>query len=185
MQVLERFKLIEQGIIRSTDDITRLNFIDFGRLNGHFQNNILSALRAASTLLVNTTAFTVAQTDLRAFPARSDWPGWTHAGNHESLGKLYWNFFFWGFQGRSPQLRFHDEPDFSGSFIDDTGVERWIYGDIGQVSASTFIVDTYKSMRGHDLWISVLDEHRQIILEPQIDIVDAYGDKLEEMFGIE
>jgi hypothetical protein len=183
MQVLEEFKTIEQGIMRA-EDVTRLNFIDFKRTNGLWRNDIMAAIRTASNMLAGTTAYTVAELDLRAFPDRDDWPGWDHIGNHPYLGRLYWNFFFYNFEGQSPQLTMRDSPDFTGSFIDSEGVERTIYGDIGQVSVACFVCDAFRCLHAHDLWISVLDECRQIILEPQMDIGSAYDSKLEEMFGI-
>jgi len=184
MQTTELFKVIEQGKLGSIDDITRLNFIDFKRTNGHWEDNIYRAIQATSNLLVNTTAYTVVEIDLKAFPVRDDWSEWGHIGNHEGLGKLYWNFFFYEFEGYSSQLRFADMPDFTGSFIDKEGKEHTIYGDVGQVSVSTFAVDVLPRLRCNDLWVSVLDERRQIILEPFIDISDAFKAYLEELYRI-
>jgi hypothetical protein len=72
------------------------------------------------------------------------------------------------FQGT---LLFHDMPDFSGTMIfDDPEYQVSFWGDIGQVSASTFGIDVLPHVQKGDLWISVVNHDTHIIVEFLEDI---------------
>jgi len=107
---------------------------------------------------------------LRAAPERDDWPGWKHVGAHELLGKLYWNWFY---QRPMGDLHFSDSPDFHGRITFPDSPNRDFWGDIGKVSASTFI-GSLKMMDANDLWISVLDERTQVVIEPLVSIKELW-----------
>jgi len=164
--------IIEQKLFTSELDIMKLNIIDWNRLNGSWRNPA-EALRTISSWFVGNAAYTILRADLTEFPERSDWPGWKHAGRHERLGRLYWNAFYDSDMGT---ITFADEPDFSGMLIF-PGYERHFWGDIGKVSAQCFAM-TQKCMREGDLWISVLDERTQVIIEAGYDIAAAYEKNL-------
>lgn len=170
--------ILQQDLLRSADDLVDLQIIDFHRTNGLWDNNMLRAIRATSQLLIGHTAYTIVEIDMAGYPEHPGWPGWKHVGNHPHLGHLYWNYFHEHFKYDSPELHFSDMPDFRGSFLDEGG-RHHIYGDIGRVSVSTFTMDVLLMLKPHDLWISVLDEKTQVILEPDADI----GKHMRSLFG--
>ncbi|HEX2614877.1 MAG TPA: hypothetical protein VHL10_05240 [Nitrososphaera sp.] len=178
-------KVLQQGVFRSAEEVTALHMIDFKRTNGYWEDNTLKGIETVASWLVGTTAYTVAEIDLSRYPTRSDWPGWNHRGYHEPIGKLYWNFFFAQFEKQGGKLCFSDAPDFAGSFIDTEGVERRVFGDVGEVSVSTFVLDVLPHLRDQDLWISVLDEHHQVILEPLINLQEEIARTKEKLFGLD
>jgi hypothetical protein len=165
-------QILKQGMITSPSDITTLHIIDFKRTNGYWNNDMFRAINIAAKWLTNTTMYTIIDIDLTQFSKRDDWPGWRHTGRHVPVGQLYWDFFQEQFRDDSPELSFSDMPDFTGSFLHG-GKRRYVYGDIGEVSVSTFIIDVIPQMEAHDLWVSVLSEHRQVILEPQISFQEC------------
>ena len=92
--------------------------------------------------------------------------GWNHAGDHVRVGELYWNHFHYVFDGI---LHFHDSPDFSGvirypDHKPHEPYERDFYGDIGRVSPIA-MMDTVQVLHPYTLWISVVNEGRQVIIE--------------------
>ena len=174
--------IVEQGLLSSIEDIGRLKIMDFSRCNGLWQDNPVRAMNTAKNWMVGTMSYTILQIDMSKYPQRNDWPGWNHVGSHEHLGKMYWNCFFANDDGNGT-LKFSDSPDFEGTLLDE-GIERKFYGDIGQVSASTFIIEVLPRMHKGDLWISIPNERTQIILECLVDLDSIIGDKLEEMCGI-
>jgi len=167
--------IVEQGFFTSELDIMKLNIFDWNRLNGSWRNPA-DALRTISSWFVRNAGYTLAREDLTAFPERDDWPGWKHAGRHERLGRLYWNAFHASEMG---MITFSDEPDFHGTLILGDGYESHFWGDVGKVSAQCFAM-TQKCMRKGDLWISVLDERTQVIIEACSDIAAA----VEKNLGI-
>jgi hypothetical protein len=64
--------------------------------------------------------------------------------------------------------------------LDNEHVQRNIYGDIGQVSVSTFVLEVLPRLRKHDLWVSVLNDRRQVILEPLVDLHDLIAESMDE-----
>jgi len=167
-------EVIEQKIFKYELDIMKLNIIDWKRLNGSWRNPA-DAVRTISSWFLSRAMYTIAREDLTEFPERDDCPGWKHAGRHERLGRLYWNAFYGSDMGT---ITFADEPDFSGTLIF-PGYKRHFWGDVGKVSAQCFSM-TQKCMREGDLWISVLDERTQVIIEAEYDIAAA----VEKNLGI-
>lgn len=176
-----RAQILQQGMIKSPSDITTLHIIDFKRTNGYYNNDIFLAIDIVSKWLVDTTMYTIVELDLKQFPKRDDFPGWKHVGGHVPIGQLYWNFFQYQFGDDSPELYFADMPDFTGSFLDDNGIQRNVFGDIGEVSVSTFMLEAVPYMQAHDLWVSVINENRQVILEPQISFMEAMAMATSEL----
>lgn len=159
-------KLLKQKKIESPLDIMELDIIDWNRLNGSW-NNAGEALQSISSWFVGSAHYTIIEHDLSHAPERDDWPGWDHVGNHEPLGRLYWNDFHYH---RAGKITFSDAPDFYGQFIGKDGKPgAHFYGDIGKISAQAFAI-TQKKMRAHDLWISVIDTHHQVLIESLLDI---------------
>ena len=70
-------------------------------------------------------------------------------------------------------LHFSDSPDFHGRITFPDSPNRDFWGDIGKVSASTFI-GSLKMMDANDLWISVLDERTQVVIEPLVSIKELW-----------
>lgn len=154
----------------SANDILQLQMIDFSRCNGLWHNNVLHAIQAICPWLVGNAGYSILPVDLEKSPQRADWPGWTHVGNHESLGKLYWNWFF-DHVGDRGTLHFVDEPDFYGTIKDPETEEIVTFqGDIGQVAASTFALEVLPSFNRDCWWVSVLNARRVIVIMPQSDI---------------
>jgi hypothetical protein len=154
---------IEQKLITSLRDIGHINIIDFNRCNGLWEDNPVIALEVIGKWLIGNAAYTIIHDDLRKYPERNDFPRWEHVGNHKPIAKLFWNMFHVKFQGT---LAFHDMPDFSGTFIlDDPKREAVFWGDIGQVSASVFGIEVLPNMHTGDLWISLISEDIQILVE--------------------
>lgn len=162
-------ELVEQKCITSLRDIGRLNMIDFHRCNGYWENNFVRALEFIGNCLIGKAAYSIIREDLRMYPDRDDFPQWEHVGKtHRPLGKLYWNMFHAQFQGT---LLFHDMPDFSGTMIfDDPEYHASFWGDIGQVSASTFGIEVLPHVQKRDLWISVVSHDTHVIVEFLEDI---------------
>ncbi|MBO0780986.1 MAG: hypothetical protein J2P37_19360 [Ktedonobacteraceae bacterium] len=173
---------IKQGIISGFQDIHQLHMIDWSRLNGYWDNNPAEAIEIATSWLTSNARYTIASIDLCRYPQRNDWPGWPHAGrSHERLGRLFWNSYMASGLGT---LTFHDAPDFSGTITRKDGRIVSLYGDIGIVSASTFLF-TLVHMHAGDLWVSVLDEHTQVILEPLIDFERICKEGMAKLYKIE
>jgi hypothetical protein len=63
----------------------------------------------------------------------------------------------------------------------DSGISHF-WGDIGKVSAQIFAL-TQKELGAHDLWISVVDEHTQIIIEPFVNLRDRWASMLMKYAG--
>lgn len=169
--------IIEQGTIRNADDLCKLHIVDWHRLNGYWDNNPARVVQLVTSWLMKKATYTIAHIPLRTYPARADWPGWKQGGRQEELGRLFWNSFLATHRG---SLTFSDEPDFAGSYLADARPEPFqVYGDIGQVAASTFVF-TLAQMSEGDLWISVLDEETQVILELLFDLHDAVARFLDD-----
>lgn len=152
-------RIIKQCEIQSIDDLVNLDIIDWHRLNGT-SSSPLVAMRDVSSWFIGRAGYTIIECDLHQFPTRDDWPGWEHSGNHEGIGRLYWNYFY--AQHPDSQLTFSDEPDFYG-FLKTSNAHFW--GDIGKVSVSAFALTTIRKMKAHDIWISIPDYKTQVIIE--------------------
>ena len=154
--------ITEQGIIHSTSDFVRLNIVDWKRFSPYW-NSEQQVMDTLSTWFVGRFDYTIAKVNLSQYPDRNDFPGWEHTGDHESIGRLFWNHFKYVFEG---ELRFHDSPDFSGVIHhrDRIPQERRFYGDVGKVSPIA-MRDTLRSLSPYSLWISVIDEYTQVILK--------------------
>jgi hypothetical protein len=175
-------EIIKQGVISSIEEIGSLKIMDFSRCNGSWGENPVCAMNTAKYWMVGRMSYTVLNIDMSKYPQRADWPGWRHAGNHEPLGRAYWNCFFANNCGGT--LEFSDSPDFKGTFYSEDGIKRRFYGDIGMVSASTFLVDVLPHMHKEDLWITIPSDSIQVVIEVLYDIESLVKGTLEEMFGI-
>jgi hypothetical protein len=171
-------RIIEQGTIRTSDDISKLQILNWSRLNGYWDNNPARVMQFITGWLMNKATYTIAHVPLRTYPALATWPSWKQGGRQEELGRLFWNSFL---AAGTATLTFFDKPDFEGSLQTDSRPEPFqVYGDIGKVSASTFAL-TLARMREGDLWISVLDEETQVILELLFDLHDAVASFLDDL----
>lgn len=173
-------KILEQGTIKDSYDIMKLNIIDWNRLNGSW-SNAGEALKTITSWFKGRAQYSIVEYDLTIAPNRNDWPEWNHIGNHERMGRLYWNTFK-GREIEGETLVFSDAPDFYGKMVAFEGCSRKFvdfWGDIGRVSAQAFAI-TQKSMRAHDIWISLPDEKHQIIIEVQSDIKALYAYHMTE-----
>jgi hypothetical protein len=165
-------KIIEQGPIRNVEDLVKLHIIDWRRLNGSYQHEY-EAMKVAESWLAGRASYTIIDHDLNLAPERDDWPEWEHVGNHTGIARLFWNDFHYRLKG---SLNLVDEPDFYGSMqFKDSSNDFW--GDIGQVSAQCFLL-VMRQMKAHDLWISLLDEKRQVIIEPNYNLQFLYMHQL-------
>ena len=163
-------KIIEQKVIEDWYDVMKLDIIDWDRLNGSWHNPA-DALLSIVDWFAGTARYMIVEYDLRQAPKRSDWPGWDHLGNHKFLGQLFWNTFYARNLGK---LIFSDEPDFYGSLtLPGCPKEVRFFGDVRRVSAQTFAL-VQKKMNKHDLWISVLNEERLVIIENLVDTQDIW-----------
>lgn len=164
----------QQGMIESASDLSKLGIVDWNRLNGYWKNDVTAALAILNTWIVGHAQYTIAHTDLTQFPERDDWPGWSHTGNHERIGRLYWNMFQACFSGAGT-LAFADAPDFQGTLLPPiTPREIFFYGDIGKASGATFVF-TLMHLNAGDLWISLVDEQTQIIIELLADVSQVFS----------
>jgi hypothetical protein len=177
--------IIKQGVISSVEEIGSLKIMDFSRCNGVWQNNPVTAMKVAEKWMVGRMRYTILEIDMSKYSQRNDWPGWKHTGHHEPLGRMYWNCFFANDNGHGV-LEFSDSPDFAGTFCSSKSEkETRFYGDIGQVSASTFLIDVLPRMDESDLWVTVLNKNTQVILEPLCDIGDMMKKSMLDFLGIE
>lgn len=144
-------------------------------MNGYWENDVTAAIAIFNTGVAGHARYTIAHVDLTQFAERDDWPGWSHAGTqHERIGRLYWNMFQSSFAGAGT-LAFADSPDFQGALLPPiTPKEVSFYGDIGKASGSTFVL-TLMHMNAGDLWISLVDERTQIIIELLADIYKVFS----------
>ena len=163
-------KVLDSGIIKSKSDIYALDIIDFNRLNGCFENTD-DAMNTIFSWFNHSAFFTVVEiNDYYDAPVFDNFPGWKHAGNHEDNGRYLWNWMNWKHPGID--LRFGDEPDFSGAFP--FGGLFW--GDIGKISASAFAM-TQKGLDENSLWITSKGK-KQITIQPLYNINDTLGELL-------
>jgi len=139
-----------------------LDIVDWSRTNGAFRNPY-QAMTHTCSWLINRAWYTISQEDMTLAPVRDDWPDWKHAGQHEELGRIWWNYFLNVGEGVSHQLAMPDVPDFCGS-VTYEGVEHQVFGDIGSIPVQACVAST-KQMRPGDLWISVCDTQTHIVIE--------------------
>jgi hypothetical protein len=159
--------ILAEGTFSLESDLMSLNIIDFNRLNGYWSDpgaamrTLFSHLRDGFALYA---IYDVPNFD--SAPERSDFPNWTHVGNHVQLGRRFWNWFRFHFPDYV--LNLGDSPDFQAHKIDSSG-HHWIWGDFGQVSASAFAL-SQKQMAPGDMWISVLDDGpRHVVITYHVD----------------
>jgi hypothetical protein len=171
--------IVETGHITTQRDLLKLDIIDWQRAQGYWDNTQEAVDTLMSWLVASETSYTIITCNLQEAPERNDWPGWTHVGNHVPLGKLYWNWFHWKQRG---SLTFSDAPDFHGRLRYPDTPERRFYGDIGHVSPSAFS-HTFRVLAENDLWISVIDEYTQIILEPSLSVLQICAETWTAMLG--
>jgi len=155
--------IVEEGIIRSTADFIRLNIVDWGRFDSHWESE-QDAMDKISPFFVNLFSYTIAKVNFCEYPERDDFPQWEHVGDHVFIGGLFWNYFKYCFEG---DLKFHDSPDFSGTiFHPNRTPQEWsFYGDIGKVSPIGIRESMESLLFPSALWFSVVDEDTLIVLE--------------------
>lgn len=173
-------KIREQRMIQSAGDISKLDIINWAHLNGTWGNDVTAPINILNTWIASRAQYTIIECDLKRFPKRIDWPGWQHQGYHEYYGQLYWNMFHTCFKG---EIEFSDSPDFSGTVLLRKRTVHF-FGDVGKVSSSTFIFSLFE-MNAGDLWISVVSDTTQIVIELMADVRNVYRRLLVEEFGIQ
>lgn len=171
MKGMSHTSIVKTAPFQSEEDLLRLDIIDWDRLHGYWDSSA-EAVRAISSWLIGTSIYVVIRCNLYEAPERDDWPGWRHTGRHPEIGRLYWNWFHWRKQGH---LFFSDAPDFYGKLQLPDGRLHSFLGDIGRVSPPTFI-QAFKSLGAHEFWISVLDPHTQVLIEPLMSICELVAD---------
>ena len=170
-------RIKSQGYITSKADLFKLDIVQWQRLKSY---ELIDMHVQVAENLLSGSLYRVLEIRLRDYPIRADWPGWKHAGHHESLGRLYWNFFHATNIGH---LSFADMPDFQGTIESpELPCPMNFYGDIGQVSPHVFL-ETVRRMQAHELWISVQDEMTQVVIEPLVDIRRFVLAHLNSTFG--
>lgn len=160
--------IVETGLIKTAKDLVKLNIVDWNRLNGYWDNPQEAAESISSWLIAGECHYSIYKDDITKAPNRGDWPGWRHVGNHPEMGRLFWNWFHLNKNGT---IHFSDSPDFHGTFLSpiNPSDESTFYGDIGLVSASTFM-HTMRNFSENYMWISVVDHDTQILIEPMFSI---------------
>lgn len=154
--------VIDRGEFTSENDLLKLPIVDWNRLINYWDNVYDATVSISSWLIASRAHYIIAECNMKSAPKREDWPGWKHIGCHPQIGQLYWNWFHWKQVGT---LHFSDSPDFHG-VLNRPGMEKaQFYGDVGLVSAPTFM-RSIKSLEAHDLWITIVDMETQIIIEP-------------------
>lgn len=161
-------EILKQGLIKSEWDLIALDIVDWSRSYG-FWRDPAEQMQAVSSWFMGKATYTVLRYDMRAAPHRSDWPGWRHEGFHSLLGQLFWNTFHTFYKG---ELHFSDEPDFYGKIVGPQEIHFW--GDVQHVSAHALAL-TQKKMAAHDLWITVLDDRRLVIIEPFVSLREIWS----------
>jgi len=172
--------IIDHGVIRSSGDLARLGIIDMTRLpNNEYR---MRTFDGVTRPFIDTTVFWVVQLDLTKYPNVPNFPIWKHVGtNHRYYAELYWNHFHAVYTG---ELKFHDMPDFSGTFVED-GQEIPFAGDVGLISPIAFRDaigvgwgDTTK------MWTSVLSDQIHVLLQAIQPADGDYQKAWENLQGI-
>ncbi len=176
-----RTPLPDQRQFQSPSDVLRADVVDIYRLNGYWSNPGDALDRIFAVLDSGPAVYGVYDVpDFDSAPQREDFPGWTHVGGHVPIGRRLWNWFHW----RMPtyELTFSDSPDFYASTTLDYGAQHFIWGDIGRVSASTFVY-TLLRMRPGDLWMTIKDGGKRhviiMFLGPTIEDESAPNEGVE------
>lgn len=159
---MKRSPLPNQRRFESPSDVLRADVADIYRLNGYWNTPGDALDRIFSILRSGSAVYGIYDVpDFDAAPPRDDFPGWRHVGGHEAVGRRLWNWFHW----RMPLYRvsFSDSPDFQAITNIEGGHTHFIWGDIGRVSASTFVY-TLLQMRAGDLWMSIKNEGRTHVI---------------------
>ena len=165
--------VVKRGVLSSLEDIFELNIIDWNRL--YSWRNAIEAARTIASWFADKATYTIIDHDLRAAPSLP-WSGWNHTGGHDQLGHYFWNDFYAHHTG---ELLLKDEPDLEGYLIRPDGTQAHIWGDIGICSAAV-LAHTQKQMHAGDLWISVLNEHIQVIIEPFVHLYATWERRFEK-----
>ena len=166
-------KIVEQGIIDSSDVLLDLHIVDFGRMStnpgyGYWHRSVSAAINCCTGWLKGVACYTVVvfeDEDYRQCEVTKQFPQWDHVGSHVPQAQVYWNWFHSRF--KDAELTLSDEPDFFGRLNG-----KYIYGDFGLVSPHVF-VNTIKIMDANDLWITVQDRNH-ILIEPMVSIWELF-----------
>ena len=167
-----RTPLPDQRQFSSPSDVLRADVVDIYRLNGYWSNPGDALDRIFDILSSGSAVYGIYDVpDFDSAPMRDDFPGWSHTGGHEPIGRRLWNWFHQSMP--TYKLVLSDSPDFQATTTLEDGAQHFIWGDIGRVSASTF-VHTLLQMRPGDLWMSIKDGGAQhvliMFLGPVIDV---------------
>lgn len=155
-------QVLREGVINDPLTLPKLDIIDYGRPS--LFGGAWGAIDAINSVVVCGFEYLEIKMNLCAYPEQPGFPDWSHVGDHEEIGRLYWNMF----KSRFPDgtLRFHDSPDFSGT-INFDGFNSNFRGDIGKVGPMAFYESIITSQPG-DLWITVFG-NRQVILSATVN----------------
>lgn len=165
-------------MIVSPGTLLELDVIDWRR-GGIYWDDPQEALATISAVIVGRTEYLIAEVDMRLAPERGDWPDWRHTGAyHNSLGKLWWDWFHWKRKGT---LSFSDSPDFQGTLQLPNQAPIRFWGDIGTVSALAFF-ESIRQMKAGDLWISIPDHETQVLLSPLVDLNRLLGQSINDLY---
>jgi hypothetical protein len=167
-------RIIEQGTFKTKDDITRLGFLDFSRPVKNAADDLQGILH-----WLRHAHYTVFYEPLLTWPARGDFPDWQHPGQHVSMAQAYWNWFHAQFSHLpKKELVFSDSPDFYGMLDLSIGHPVRFWGDIGSVSIGAFVRSMVQMSLG-DLWITLEDYTRQIVIEARADFLTSYNNHID------
>jgi len=168
---------ITHKLITSQDDILSLDIINWGPSAIRGFRNVNDAVGSIASWFINTSHYTTVSVDITKAPSRGDFPGWGHKGDHPRIGELYWNWFHTHYDG---ELYFSDSPDFRGVIRDGGEKPIRFFGDIGQVTA-VCMAYTQKRLSFGNIWISVVDEQNQVIIEPFVSLIQEFGAQMFSM----
>lgn len=97
-----------------------------------------------------------------------------HGGSHNRLGEKYAGFMI--LRNDVNKFRLKDSPDFAFYMKG-----NWCEGDIGRCSGVA-IFNAIRSIEKHSLWVSVLSEETEIVVEFGYNVVDTLSNTLEKSF---
>ncbi len=80
---------ITHKLITSEDDILSLDIINWGPTAIGGFRNVNEAVGTIASWFINTSHYTTVSVDITKAPARSDFPGWGHRGDHPRIGELF------------------------------------------------------------------------------------------------
>ena len=172
-------------LITDFNDFVDLHIIDWSRGNSLWGNNPHRAMKVMESLVVGKMTAIIADVDITRAPRRTDWPNWQHAGDHETLAHSWWDTFYYRFGGTGSLMKLADAPDFGGELVfPEDNLRRGFWGDIGQASVGAFF-DALRNTEAGDLWITIVNEQSQVVLESQLDLREHIFDRVSADFQLD